>query len=99
MKISIAMCTYDGGRYLREQLDSLASQRRLPDELIVSDDGSSDNTVMIIEEFSSSSPFPVHFSVNDTNLGTIRNSEKAVRACNGDVIVPCDQDDVWYSDK
>lgn len=99
MKISIAMCTYNGGPYLREQLDSIARQTRLPDELIVSDDGSNDETLNILQEFASSSPFPVHVSVNERTLGTTKNSEKAMRACGGDIIVPCDQDDVWYSDK
>lgn len=93
------MCTYNGGPFIRDQLDSIARQTRLPDELIVSDDGSSDETLSVLQEFASSSPFPVHVSVNERTLGTTKNSEKVMRACGGDIIVPCDQDDVWYSDK
>jgi glycosyltransferase involved in cell wall biosynthesis len=99
MKISIAMCTYNGEQYLREQLDSIAKQTRLPDELVVSDDGSIDKTLKLIEEFASSSPFPVRISVNDKNLGTTRNFEKAIWSCEGEVIALCDQDDIWHVKK
>ena len=99
MRISIAMCTYNGAPFVREQLDSIARQTRLPDELIVSDDRSSDQTLEIIEEFSSVSPFPVHVSINNKNLGITKNSERAMRSCDGDIIFPCDQDDVWHPEK
>ena len=99
MKISVAMCTYNGEQYLREQLDSIAKQTRLPDELVVSDDGSIDKTLKLIEEFASSSPFPVRISVNDKNLGTTRNFEKAIWSCEGEVIALCDQDDIWHVKK
>ena len=77
-KISIALCTYNGEQFLREQLESFTCQRRLPDELIVSDDRSTDGTVSIVERFASQAPFPVALVVNDENLGSTRNFEKAI---------------------
>ena len=57
--LSVAMCTYNGELYLREQLDSIAAQTRLPDELVVCDDGSVDRTVAILDGFAATAPFPV----------------------------------------
>ncbi len=58
MKLSIGMCTYNGARYLQEQLASIAAQTRLPDELVVCDDCSSDGTRAILEEFKARVTFP-----------------------------------------
>lgn len=71
----------------------------MPDELVVCDDGSTDETISILEGFARSSPFLVRIFKNEMNLGPAANFEKAVRLCEGDFIVLCDQDDVWYSDK
>ena len=102
--ISVAMCTYNGERYLRDQLESIASQTRLPDELVICDDLSVDSTTNIIHDFSSSSPFPVRLHINPVNLGgaakgITRNFEQASRICTGDLIAFCDQDDVWLPQK
>lgn len=99
MNLSIALCTYNGALYLKEQLESIAAQTRKPDELVISDDQSTDNTLMLIEEFAATAGFPVRFSVNESNLGTAKNFEKAISLCRGDVILLSDQDDVWHSDK
>ena len=99
MKLSIAMCTFNGEKYLREQLASLAAQSRRPDELIVCDDGSTDDTTAIIEQFKKGAPFPVSLQINSTNLGSTKNFEQAVRMCTGDLIFFCDQDDVWQPEK
>jgi glycosyltransferase involved in cell wall biosynthesis len=96
---SIAMCTYDGARYLGEQLASIAAQTRPPDELVVCDDRSRDETTTIVRRFAQSAPFPVHLHVNEQNLGSTRNFEKAVRLCAGDLIALSDQDDVWMPRK
>ena len=80
MKVSIAMCTYNGAPFLREQLDSLVAQCRLPDEVVICDDASNDETVQILEEFSRTAPFQVKLSVNRTNLGVIKNFENAIGA-------------------
>lgn len=99
MKLSIAMATYNGATYLKEQLDSFAAQTRLPDELIVCDDGSSDDTVEILQSFARNCPFRVEVVRNKTNLGYTRNFEKAFSLCQGDVIFISDQDDVWFENK
>jgi len=99
MKFSIALCTYNGAVYLKEQLESIAAQTRTPDELVISDDQSTDDTLRLIEEFAATAGFPVSLSVNESNLGTAKNFEKAISLCRGDVILLSDQDDVWHSDK
>lgn len=99
MTISVAMCTYNGGRYLQQQLLSIAQQTLPPHELVVCDDGSSDTTEEIVERFRGSASFPVLFYRNAHNLGSTRNFEQAIRLCRGDIIALCDQDDVWSPEK
>lgn len=93
------MCTYNGTLYVREQLESLAAQTRLPDELIVCDDRSTDGTAEVVREFAQTAPFPVHLHVNPTNVGSTKNFGTAIALCTGDVIALCDQDDVWLPHK
>ncbi len=99
MTISIAMCTYNGERYLEEQLRSIASQTLQASELVICDDGSTDATASIVESFRQSVPFPVHFHRNLHNLGSTKNFEQAIHMCNGEIIALCDQDDVWFPEK
>lgn len=99
MKMSIAMATYNGARYLREQLDSFAAQTRLPDELVVCDDGSSDDTLNILEEFARTAPFQVRIFRNDVNLGYAQNFARALERCVGDLVFLSDHDNVWFEDK
>ena len=99
MKISVAMCTYEGERFLREQLASIAAQVRAPDELVVCDDRSSDSTPAIVREFAAGAPFSVRLHVNEQNLGSTKNFERAVTLCGGDLIALSDQDDVWLPSK
>lgn len=99
LSISVAMCTYNGEKYLKEQLDSIASQSRLPDELIVCDDNSSDQSLSIVERFSESVSFPVRIFKNQVNMGSTKNFEKAITLCKSDIIALSDQDDVWNIDK
>lgn len=98
-RISIAMATYNGARFIAEQLDSFAAQTRLPDELVVTDDGSTDGTLEIVERFAGIAPFPVWIHRNPARLGYSRNFEGAVARCEGDIIFLSDQDDVWFPDK
>jgi len=98
-RISIALCTYNGEKYLEDQLESIAFQTRLPDELVVCDDRSSDRTIEIIESFASTAKFPVCLTVNKRTLGSTKNFEKAIRLCQGDIIALSDQDDVWHPEK
>ena len=97
--ISVAMCTFNGAQFLDAQLESIAAQNRPPDELIVCDDGSSDNSCEIIRDFVRRAEFPVHLVVNDKNLGTTKNFEKAIQLSQGPIIALADQDDVWYAHK
>ena len=99
MKISIAMTTYNGARYLKEQLDSFVNQSRLPDELVICDDNSSDCTLDIAEDFFKHAPFSVKIIRNQTNLGFTENFVKVISQTTGDLIFLCDQDDVWYPNK
>lgn len=99
MKISIAMATYNGAKYLQEQLDSFVAQTRQPDELVVCDDDSTDTTVEILESFRQQAPFAVRIYRNEKNLGYVKNFEKALGLCTGDIIFLSDQDDVWFENK
>jgi glycosyltransferase involved in cell wall biosynthesis len=99
MKVSIALATYNGARFIDEQLASLAAQTRLPDELVVCDDGSSDDTVAHVQRFAAAAPFEVRLSVNERNLGFSGNFQRALSLCTGDAILICDQDDIWYPHK
>jgi len=99
MKISVALCTYNGARFLEEQLRSLSSQTRAPDELVVCDDGSSDETGAIVSSFAARAPFRVSHARNELRLGVTRNFERAIAQCTGDVIFLCDQDDFWMPEK
>src|SRR5262245_44100178 len=99
LSFSVALCTYNGSRFLSEQLQSIHTQSRLPDELIICDDRSSDNTVDIIKSFALQTPFPVRLQINSNTLGSTKNFELAISRCHGDFISLCDQDDVWERDK
>jgi glycosyltransferase involved in cell wall biosynthesis len=99
MRLSIAMATWNGARYLREQLDSFRAQSRLPDELVVCDDHSTDGTPAILEEFRRTAPFPVNVLINPKQMGYVGNFEQVVGMCDGDVILLSDQDDVWLPEK
>lgn len=97
--ISVVMATYQGERYLPEMLESLATQSRLPDELVVRDDGSEDGTVRVLEEFAKSAPFAVRVVPGDERLGYAQNFVVATRACSGDLVFFADQDDSWRPGK
>src|SRR5918993_2278832 len=99
MRVSVAMTTYNGGAYLTEQLNSIFAQTRLPDELIVCDDQSTDATRAILDEFAARGTVPMTVVVNDQRLGSNENFEKAIGLCTGDIIFLSDQDDVWRDNK
>lgn len=96
--VSIALCTYNGERFLREQLDSIIKQTYPYIELIAVDDCSTDSTITILEEYARRFAFIKVFK-NETNLGYIRNFEMAIRLCSGDLIALSDQDDIWDLNK
>lgn len=98
-RISIAMATCNGERFIREQLDSFAAQTRLPDQLVICDDDSTDRTVTIAEKFAAGAPFAVAISRNPKRLGYSDNFARAISLCDGDIIFLSDQDDVWFPGK
>jgi glycosyltransferase involved in cell wall biosynthesis len=96
--ISVALCTYNGERYLRQQLDSLLAQTYSNMEVIAVDDGSTDRTVELLRDYESRDS-RLRVFVNPRNLGFVRNFERAISLCNGKLIAPCDQDDIWLHHK
>lgn len=98
-KISIALCTYNGAKFLPAQLESFLKQTQMPDELVVCDDGSSDASVEILSEFAANAPFPVQVFENEKRKGSTKNFEKAIALCTGEIIFLSDQDDVWAPEK
>jgi glycosyltransferase involved in cell wall biosynthesis len=95
--ISVALATYNGGRFLREQLDSIYAQTWSPLEVVVCDDRSSDDTVSILKKYLQR--HGLRYEVNEQNLGFVRNFEKAMALCRGEFIALADQDDVWLPEK
>jgi len=96
---SIAMATFNGEPYIREQLNSLAAQILLPYELVVCDDGSTDRTVSILREFQKEAPFSVKIYENPRRLGFADNFLQAASKCSRDWVAFCDQDDMWFPEK
>ena len=97
--ISIALCTFNGSSFLDAQLQSIAAQTLLPDEVVIFDDCSSDDTVGAARRFAATARFPVHVHVNQCNLGCRANFAACIAACTGETIVLSDQDDVWHPHK
>jgi glycosyltransferase involved in cell wall biosynthesis len=94
--ISIALATYNGSKFLREQLDSIVIQTMQNFEVVACDDCSTDETRQILEEYASKdSRFKVFFNKN--NLGFKKNFEHILSLCKGEFIAFCDQDDIWES--
>ncbi len=102
MRISVALCTYQGAAYLQQQLDSLLAQDRRPDEVVVGDDGSSDATFDLLESFAQrarSEGIRMDLVRNPVNLGYAANFDATLRRASGDAVFLCDQDDVWHPGK
>jgi glycosyltransferase involved in cell wall biosynthesis len=95
--VSIALTTYNGARFLRQQLDSIFQQTYRPLEVVAADDCSTDETVGILEEYSKH--HPLRFVVNKSRLGFVKNSERVISRCEGDYVALSDQDDVWMPQK
>src|SRR5690348_7801557 len=97
--VSVVVCTFNGGKYVQEQLQSIAAQRELPNELIIVDDGSTDATSGIIDRFLKAASCPTKYLRNESTLGVAKNFEKAIRQSAGQVVVLADQDDIWEVNK
>lgn len=98
-RVSVALCTYQGAPWLGEFLASLAAQELLPDELVVQDDASDDDTVAVLEAFAATAPFAVHLEVNPERVGSTVNFGRALARCEGRFVALADQDDIWYPHK
>lgn len=94
--ISVCMGTYNGQKYIKEQIDSIISQLGIDDELVISDDHSSDGTVDIIKSYNDSR---IRFYLNELQPGVTHNFENALLKSKGDIIFLADQDDVWLPGK
>lgn len=99
MKISIALATYNGETFIQQQLNSILEQTRLPDEFIIVDDGSTDSTISILRHFKKEAPFSCTIIASVKNRGTAYAFKSAIDLCKSDIIVFCDQDDIWNRKK
>ncbi|RWP10327.1 MAG: glycosyltransferase [Mesorhizobium sp.] len=97
--ISIAMATFNGARHIEQQLKSILLQERLPDEMIIGDDGSTDRTIEILEDFQAHAPFSVKIIRHQQRKGYADNFLTTASQCSGQWIMFCDQDDVWLPHK
>ncbi len=98
-EVSVVMATYEGARFIRAQLGSLLAQTLPPAELVVADDGSSDDTVRIVTDALESAPFPVRVIVNRERKGYRRNFLEAAGLSRSPLVAFCDQDDLWHPEK
>ena len=97
--ISIALCTYNGEKYIEEQLQSIITQSLKPDEIVLCDDCSNDHTIQIVERFAKTTKISLKIVRNLSALGVIKNFEQAISLCSGDYVALSDQDDIWMPDK
>ena len=96
--VSVVMCTYNGARFLREQMDSILAQDNPLHEIIVQDDGATDDTLDILNTYARQHP-QIHVYRNEERLGFNRNFHTAMLRATGDFIAPADQDDIWFPQK
>jgi len=96
--VSVVMATYNGERYLREQIDSILGQTYPVHELIVQDDCSTDGTTAIVRQYAEKHPF-VRLYVNERNVGYNENFRRGVMHATGDLVALSDQDDIWFPQK
>ena len=100
MSVSVVMTTYNAGRNVTEQLNSLKNQTRVIDEVLIYDDGSSDSTTDIVKDFINNHKLSNwKFFKNASNKGWKQNFHDGVNAASSDFVFPCDQDDIWHLDK
>lgn len=101
LTLSVVMATFNGEAFIEAQLDSILRQSRLPDEIVISDDGSTDNTLAIVSRIKNQAPASVSWKVvtNKTPLGVAGNFLSAATLASGDLIALADQDDWWVPGK
>lgn len=99
MRVSVALASYNGEKFIQEQLLSIINQSHIPDEIVISDDSSNDQTIAIIKELLKDSPVQFKILENKINLGLNKNFSNAVKHCSGEIIFLADQDDLWLENK
>ena len=92
--VSVALTTYNGEKYIAEQLESIIKQSYPVYEIIISDDASKDDTVNIVKQYKKNYPNIILLE-NTKNVGLNQNFERAIRKCSGQLIAICDQDNIW----
>ncbi|WP_436686499.1 glycosyltransferase [Lactiplantibacillus plantarum] len=97
--ISVAIATYNGAKYIEQQLESISKQSVSVNEIVIVDDNSSDNTVEIITNCKDKYNLPIRLYKNNSNLGYKKNFRKAISLVSGDFIFLSDQDDIWKREK
>ena len=99
MRKSVALCTFNGEKYIEQQLESILQQSTKVHEIVVCDDLSTDKTFEVLQKFQSQFPQIFKLFQNESNLGYVQNFEKAITLCTGDLIFLADQDDIWFPNK
>lgn len=101
MKTSVIIATYNGARFIEEQLNSILAQTQLPDEVVISDDGSTDGTVDIVRQYIKDHELGSSWRlyINETNKGYAKNFLDGALLASGDIVFFCDQDDIWAQDR
>jgi glycosyltransferase involved in cell wall biosynthesis len=99
MNISVVVCTYNGEKFIKEQIFSILRQSVRIDEIIVCDDGSSDNTIAYVKEILNIYNIASKIIINDQNLGISKNFENGIKHTSGSIIFLSDQDDIWMPNK
>ena len=99
MKISLALASYNGEKFIKKQLESILAQTRRPDEVIIIDDVSKDKTADIVTTFIEENRLDWSFFKAERNSGYIKNFYNCLKKCTGDVVFLCDQDDEWAPKK
>lgn len=99
MNVSVALCTYNGEKYIEQQINSILNQTYDINEVVVFDDSSTDSTFQKVNEYANKYPqlFEVH--TNETNVGVEENFARCIKHCKGDAIAISDQDDIWHEEK
>lgn len=99
MRVGVALASWNGAAFVEQQLTSIARQTRRPDDLVVSDDASTDGTPEIVERVGAETQLPLRLLRGTSRGGIVANFETAISAVDADVIVLCDQDDAWHEGK
>jgi glycosyltransferase involved in cell wall biosynthesis len=99
MYLSASLLTYNGAAFIKKQLDSILMQSQKVDEIVICDDGSTDETIDIIQVYQNTYPGIIHLYQNEQQLGSTKNMEKCLGLVKGDLVFLADQDDIWLPHK